>query len=130
MKTAMEIAGALPKNRRNGKGWVACCPAHADKNPSLSIDEGPNGKVLLHCHAGCTQDEVIDALRDRGLWHEPGGLHHLVSIPSRAEPDPGQGQDTKSISSTDVEQFLLVPTSSPPPDFRALLGTAPTDTWD
>ncbi len=71
MKTAAEIAAGLPKARRNGKGWVACCPAHPDKHPSLSIDETRDGKVLFHCHAGCSQDDVIDALRDRGLWQEP-----------------------------------------------------------
>ena len=53
--------------RRAGKGWEARCPAHADKNPSLSIDEGEKG-VLIHCHAGCSQDAVIGALKTRGMW--------------------------------------------------------------
>ncbi len=118
MKTAMEIATALPKNRRNGKGWVACCPAHADKHPSLSIDEGRDGKVLLHCHAGCTQDEVIDALRQRGLWPEPLEHSRLRSKPCARAP------------ATDQTPSLPGQTSSPPPDFAALLGTQPTDTWD
>ncbi len=46
---------------------MARCPAHWDHKPSLSISE-VTGKVLVHCFAGCTQAEVIDALRDRGLW--------------------------------------------------------------
>jgi len=128
MRSAMEIATALPKNRRNGKGWVACCPAHADKNPSLSIDETRDGKVLLHCHAGCPQDKVIDALRDRGLWPEAHtgerGAHHTPraqAINSKA----------KTITAP-VEQvpILPVPHEIPPPDFAALLGTTPSDTWD
>jgi DNA primase len=53
--------------RRSGSSWMAKCPAHEDHNPSLSIREA-DGKVLLHCHAGCTQRDVIDALRTRGLW--------------------------------------------------------------
>jgi DNA primase len=48
---------------------MAQCPAHDDKNPSLSIREVA-GKVLLHCHAGCGQRDVIAALRARDLWPE------------------------------------------------------------
>ncbi|HKW63598.1 MAG TPA: AAA family ATPase [Candidatus Acidoferrum sp.] len=46
--------------RRNGSGWMARCPAHADKNPSLSINEG-EGKILLKCFAGCTTEAVCAA---------------------------------------------------------------------
>jgi len=40
--------------------WKAQCPAHEDANPSLSITEQP-GRLLLHCHAGCTYEEVLSA---------------------------------------------------------------------
>jgi hypothetical protein len=46
---------------------MAKCPALDDHNPSLSIRE-VDGKVLLHCHAGCAQRDVIDALKARGVW--------------------------------------------------------------
>src|SRR5262245_46137722 len=64
--TAESLARAL-KARRSGHGWMAKCPAHDDRNPSLSIREA-NGKVLVHCHGGCSQDAVIEALRACGLW--------------------------------------------------------------
>jgi putative DNA primase/helicase len=48
--------------RGNGNGWMARCPAHADKNPSLSIHER-DGRILLHCHAGCTLESVLAAAR-------------------------------------------------------------------
>ena len=51
--------GTRPK-KGNG-GYIACCPAHDDQNPSLSITEGDDGKVLLHCFAGCTIDEICKA---------------------------------------------------------------------
>ena len=70
MITAREIVRALG-GRRSGKGWLAKCPAHKDKHPSLSIDEGGDGKALVKCHAGCSQADLIDALRQRGLWSEP-----------------------------------------------------------
>lgn len=53
--------------RRSGAGWMAKCPAHEDSNPSLSIRED-GGKILLRCHAGCAQRDVIEALKARGLW--------------------------------------------------------------
>lgn len=68
---AESIASALQKPKRAGLGkYVACCPAHDDKTPSLSIQDASD-RVLVHCHAGCSQEEVIDRLRDLGLWHKP-----------------------------------------------------------
>jgi hypothetical protein len=66
--TAETIARAL-NGRRCGRGWSARCPAHDDRSPSLSITQR-DGRVLVHCHAGCRQEAVIDALRARGLWAE------------------------------------------------------------
>jgi hypothetical protein len=56
--------------RKAGGGWVARCPAHDDREPSLSISDSDNGKVLVRCHAGCDQVQVIAELRLRGLWYE------------------------------------------------------------
>jgi hypothetical protein len=66
--TAEGIARGLG-GRRCGRGWIARCPGHEDKRPSLSIAER-DGRVLVHCRAGCTQSEVLAALRARGLWPE------------------------------------------------------------
>jgi hypothetical protein len=66
--TAEAIAAAL-HGRRCGRGWLAKCPAHDDRGPSLSICER-DGKVLVHCFAGCSQREVVEALRALGLWPE------------------------------------------------------------
>ncbi len=65
--TATRLAEAL---HGSGRGWIAQCPAHEDREPSLRIAEGDN-KVLVHCHAGCAQPDVIAALQARGLWPEP-----------------------------------------------------------
>jgi len=42
--------------------WTACCPAHADKNPSLAIRETDDGRILLKCFAGCSAYEVVSAV--------------------------------------------------------------------
>lgn len=42
--------------------WKACCPAHDDRDPSLSITEGDDGKILVHCFAGCTAQDIAQSL--------------------------------------------------------------------
>jgi len=46
---------------RNGS-WTACCPAHVDKGPSLAIRETDDGRILLHCFAGCETLNVVQAV--------------------------------------------------------------------
>lgn len=88
--TAREIVEALG-GHKNGRGWLCKCPAHNDANPSLSIDEGREGKVLLRCRAGCTQDAVLSALRQRGLWPEAR---------RGREPGPTRKQSAPATSAT------------------------------
>jgi putative DNA primase/helicase len=66
--TAREIAHHL-KGRKSGAGYSAKCPAHDDRNPSLSLRD-VDGRILVHCHGGCAQTAVVDALKARGLWPE------------------------------------------------------------
>jgi hypothetical protein len=48
--------------RRYRGGWLARCPAHEDRTPSLSIGIGRNGRILLHCFAGCSYQAIRTAL--------------------------------------------------------------------
>jgi hypothetical protein len=48
--------------RRSGTGWIARCPAHKDRSPSLSVGEGRGGRVLVHCFAGCTAEAICAAI--------------------------------------------------------------------
>lgn len=58
--------------RKAGTGFVARCPAHDDTKPSLTLADGKNGDLVWRCQAGCTQDEVRDALGARGLLNGQG----------------------------------------------------------
>jgi hypothetical protein len=42
--------------------WIARCPAHEDRNPSLAIQETDGGKILIFCHAGCGAADVLSAV--------------------------------------------------------------------
>jgi hypothetical protein len=58
-----KIVERLEHCRQTGDGeWIARCPAHADKSPSLTIKELPDGRTLLHCFAGCGALDVITAI--------------------------------------------------------------------
>lgn len=57
------ILTRLDKVRKtSGHSWIACCPAHGDKSPSLAIKEIEDGRTLLHCFAGCGAVEVLDSI--------------------------------------------------------------------
>ena len=73
MITVAEIKDAL----RCGMSGCACrtggnshCPVphHRDSSPSLSVKQGDRTNVIVYCHAGCEQKDVIDALREQDLW--------------------------------------------------------------
>jgi hypothetical protein len=52
---------ALPPRRGHKASYEACCPAHDDNSPSLRIDITQEGKILLHCFAGCDIEEICNA---------------------------------------------------------------------
>jgi len=63
MNQAMNsILSRLRGVRKDGKGWKALCPAHDDRKPSLKIDIGKDGRILLKCFAGCETEAIVKAI--------------------------------------------------------------------
>lgn len=56
------LLSRLDRVRKSGKGWTAKCPAHEDRTASLSVAEGSDGRVLVHCFAGCKAADVLAAV--------------------------------------------------------------------
>lgn len=85
--TAAEIAAALGARPSGSGRWMARCPAHPDRRPSMSIAQRGDS-ILIHCFAGCPQEAVIDALKARGLWPERrrAPFFYGVSAQPKAEP--------------------------------------------
>jgi hypothetical protein len=48
--------------RTSTNQYIACCPAHDDKSPSLSITDKGDGKILINCYAGCGTEDVLDSI--------------------------------------------------------------------
>ena len=78
---ALERLGKRPKKK--GRGWMSLCPAHDDKDPSLSVSEGQSGKVLVTCFGSCTFEAVRDAL---GLGSGPP--QQILPSPKRKDDEP------------------------------------------
>jgi putative DNA primase/helicase len=92
--TAENIAKALG-GRKAGAEWMARCPAHADRDPSLSICDASDGRVLVRCHAGCDQKRVIAVLRSRRLWEENGERRFTRPAPRVTGNDRPDRDDAK-----------------------------------
>ena len=57
------LLAQLDGHKPAGEGkWMARCPAHEDRQASLSIARGDEGKALVNCHAGCETAAVLDAV--------------------------------------------------------------------
>ena len=70
----------LDRVRELGAGrWQACCPSHSDGTPSLSIKEVSTGMILIHCHAGCSAEQIVSAV----------GLNIADLFPSRSSEYEG-----------------------------------------
>ena len=80
---AQDFLMRLDRVKRTGTGrWMTKCPAHDDKGPSLSVTEAQDGRILLHCFAGCGAQEIMQAL----------GLELADLFPEKLSFNPGRAQ--------------------------------------
>ena len=101
---ASEFAALLHAKQLRRGHWIARCPAHPDKRPSLSIAEGRKHPVVFKCmSAGCTQDEVLKAM---GLtWHDL-----LGDRPKMTHEMSAHLQDEQTLRSLrDLKRAVLSP---------------------
>ncbi len=89
--------------RKSGAGWIAKCPAHPDKSPSLSIREGERG-VILRCFAGCSFAAIVDAL---GLC-QSDTFYESLSVPQRRQ------RATRAVLKGVVAESLVVVCAASP----------------
>ena len=85
---ALDAAGSKPKVR--GEKATVLCPAHEDRNPSLSVSQGNDGRVLVKCHAGCENEQVVTALGlgMSDLFADRGGIGY-TPVPGATAPPAG-----------------------------------------
>lgn len=93
--TVETLLARLDRVRKTGRAqWVARCPAHDDRGPSLSIAETADGRVLVHCFAGCEALAVLEAL----------DLEFTDLFPERDHDDEGRRTDWRGATYRDSRQ--------------------------
>lgn len=118
--TAESIARALGGAKRTGNGWMARCPAHPDKMPSLHLTENDE-KLLWHCHGGCSQQQVGDALRARALLNN-------AAAHRGAAPRGGAGRHDQPTVRQNWTPITPIPNNVPEAPAHPHLGE-PTHRW-
>ena len=112
----LDLVNRLDHCKPTGKdSYIARCPAHDDRSPSLTIKELPDGRVLVHCFSGCGALDVLnavgldwDTLFPPELGHYPARRYRAPSetvdslVVEIAEHDRSMG---KRLSKTDVERY-------------------------
>ena len=82
MSTPIEIVLArLDGVTGRSPSWMARCPAHDDHQASLHVTKKPDGRVLLHCHAGCGGADIVQGLGLRFGDLKPQGCEFARSEP-------------------------------------------------
>ncbi len=85
MSNVEALLHRLDKVRTSGNGkWMACCPAHQDRNPSLGIKLLDDGKILINCLSGCSPGDVMAAigLSLKDLFPDGPISHHSNGMPA------------------------------------------------
>lgn len=90
MANLPEFLSRLQKVRKTGKNsWMGCCPAHGDKNPSMTVSEGTDGRVLVHCFSHeCSIDDITAAvgMEVKDLMPENLGYHRSKPLAMAVNP--------------------------------------------
>ncbi len=80
--TFEDLIGRFDRKQKSGQGWLVRCPAHDDREASLSVRQTEDGTILVHCFAGCAPKEIVDALG-------------ITFADLRGTPDPSGGEERK-----------------------------------
>lgn len=87
------------QHRRDGQVYASCpTSAHerGDRSRGLAVRELEDGRVLVHCHAGCSVEDVLAAV----------GLRMADLYPDRPEPSRGAGRSQHRLSHRDALRLL------------------------
>ena len=121
LRDRLEAAGCRPRGPEHR--FESRCPSHEDRDPSLSAREGNDGRALVHCHAGCRVEDILDRL-DLSLGDlfekdmSPRALRPVrVEVPEAPRLAPPLGPNEKEHVYTDEQgQPLIRSIRTPTPE--------------
>jgi hypothetical protein len=94
-----DVLADLENTRESSDGWMARCPSHDDRNPSLWVNEGDDVDVVVHCFASCSRDEIARSL-GYDSYPDLCGNEDLIACPSCDE------EESVSVDATEGETGL------------------------
>jgi hypothetical protein len=103
LKNVLDRLAPAGQPKQTASGWSARCPAHEDRQASLSIAEGDAGRVLLKCHAGCDHKKIVAALglEERDLFDADAKRPATTKRSSSSKPATKAG---KAYATADAAQ--------------------------
>jgi hypothetical protein len=119
MSAATKILAKFASVKKTKSGWSARCPAHEDRQASLSIAEGDDGRVLLKCHAGCDHKKIVAALglEERDLFDADATLATTPKKSSSSMPatksGKGYASDEEALKAYERTLGRLIGTQPP-----------------
>jgi hypothetical protein len=92
MRPVQKVLDKLEGARESNGSWKALCPAHEDREPSLSVTEGDDGRALVKCFAGCDTEKIVVrlGLEMSDLFEQRNG--HKKKFPSYSPDTPATVQ--------------------------------------
>lgn len=124
MSAAETLLSRLDGVKKRGPGrWLAKCPAHDDRNPSLSVAETDDGKTLVHCFSACSPSDILAAvgLDMSDLFPErPADERRRRYRPQFTVRDVLDVLDQEALIVLAVAQDLRRGVALPPGDFERL----------
>jgi putative DNA primase/helicase len=106
MSSTKKILDRLSGVKETSSGWSARCPAHEDRQASLSISEGQDGRVLLKCHAGCDHKKIVSALglEERDLFDQSTSTRPVSATKASSCSRPTPKKAGKAYATADEAQ--------------------------
>ena len=102
---------------RNGS-YLALCPAHEDREPSLSVGEGDDGRALIKCFAGCTSQHITDALS----LQMSDLFEHRNGVPARGRKPPAPSVPPPTCQTSPCTLQAYAEAKALPAEFLGRLG--------
>jgi len=100
------LLSRLTETKRTGNGrYLACCPAHSDKHPSLNVRELDDGRILVKCFAGCSVEEVLDAV---GLEFDALFPEHAIGDHMPRERRPFNSSDVLAALNFEINIASII----------------------
>ncbi len=115
---AQKITEALD-GQWHGSYGTAKCPAHDDREPSLSVRDGVDGEPVFNCFADCDWRDIKDVLRARGLLPERGARrcrHRRIRPPTAPKPQVVDVDQQQRIEFARRKWHEAVPIKDTPAD--------------